>query len=169
MDDIVNKIRTMKDKLFDKNGRREWTFPNNTWKDTFANILFSRYPEEIIINSSKFVIAPGFDGNSTINLEDVKYDETTLKEMYLEYFTEIERLKESKCSSPQLVEHLKEYTTIRNVKLVQPDARIDFDTDRWYLPEMYWEKGIPSPLGDEFNLPTDNFPLMFIEIEIGFE
>jgi hypothetical protein len=165
LDDIKEKVISMGKEIFVKNGCREWTPPNKTWSNTFTNMLYTLYPK-IEIEDVRFVSPPGLD--SEIVLEDIDDYHTDIKEMYIKYFTEIERLKDSDDSDPELVEHLTEYTTTKNLEWVE--GEMCFDSVNWYEYQEpgHWARGIPTPTIDGFHLPSERHPYMFIEVNINF-
>jgi len=159
------KIREIGKQIFVENGCRGWTPPNKTWSNTFTNMLYTLYPK-IEIEDVRFVSPPGLDHE--IVLEDIDEYDTTLKEMYIKYFTEIERLKDSKDTDPDLVAHLTEYTTTKNLEWVEGETR--FDSMSWYDYQEpgYWAKGIPAPIIEKVHLRSQRHPYMFIEVNVNF-
>jgi hypothetical protein len=159
------KIREIGKQIFVENGCRGWTPPNKTWSDTFTNMLYTLYPK-IEIEDVRFISPPGLDHE--IVLEDIDEYDTTLKEMYIKYFTEIERLKDSKDTDPDLVAHLTEYTTTKNLEWVEGETR--FDSMSWYDYQEpgHWEKGIPAPIIEKVHLRSQIHPYMFIEVNVQF-
>lgn len=156
------KIREIERIIFVENGSRGWTPPNKTWSDTFTNMLYTLYPK-IEIEGVRFVSPPGLDHE--IVLEGIDEYDTTIKEMYIKYFTEIERLKDSKESAPELVAHLTKYTTSKNLEWVEGGMRFDGMSGYDYQEPGYWTKGIPSPV---ISVPSQRHPYMFIEVNVNF-
>jgi hypothetical protein len=159
------KIREIERIIFVENGCRGWTPPNKTWSNTFTNMLYTLYPK-IEIEDVRFVSPPGLDHE--IVLEDIDEYDTTIKEMYIKYFTEIERLKDGKDSDPELVAHLTKYTTSKNLEWVEGGMRFDGMSGYDYQEPGYWRRGIPAPIIDGANIPSQRHPYMFIEVNVNF-
>jgi hypothetical protein len=104
--DIKQKILGMNKEIHDKFGN-----PDETWSDTFSYLFDSeyKYPKLKIINTS-YVIPPkcvSFGEMEMTNLDDY----STLRDIYVDYHTQLEEMKNNPSTDDQTLEHIHNIST----------------------------------------------------------
>ena len=120
--DIKQKILGLKREIYNTVGG--WLPKTKTWQEKKNYIRsFIDYPNLKIIHNT-FVVQPGCINN--IDLPDIN-DNTTLKDMYINYIIKLEEMKNNPNLDPAFLEHLHNITAKNNKSIAWLAVHVDFD------------------------------------------
>ncbi len=106
--DIKAKILEMRKQIYNKYGN-----PNETWKDTISNLLYSECPKIKIVNTC-YAIPPyaisSFDMNNLDN-------NSTLQDIYVDYHTQLEEMKNDPSTDFKTHELISNISTEKHIRM----------------------------------------------------
>ena len=111
------------------------------------------------------------------DLDIVHNDDLTLRDMYIEYHTQLERMKCDKETHPEILEQMHDISTKKDLKWNAGYYAYDAMTDYPYFEEGYYDRGYMNPENPEmsknncafkYNNKATNNPLAWIAIHTKY-
>jgi hypothetical protein len=103
---IKDKILRMNKLIYDKYGK-----PNETWSETLSYLFYSKfkYPKLKIINTS-YTIPPKCVSFGEMDMSTID-DDSTLRDIYVDYHTQLEEMKKNPSTDSKTLEHINNIST----------------------------------------------------------
>jgi hypothetical protein len=119
---------------------------NSEHNRTLSNWTNWKYPSIEVVHTC-YTIPP-----SRIpcgDLDSKHNDELTLREMYIEYFTKLEKMKSNKETHPETLKQIHDISTKKNLKWNEGYYGYDAMTDYPHFEEGYYDRGYFNPENPE--------------------
>lgn len=158
---IKRKIVSMGKYIYDKFGNQ-----NETWKETLSYLMYDSCPKLKPIYTS-YIIPPRRVSFGEMEMNNID-DDSSLKDMYIDYHTKLEELKCNPNTDPKTLQLIDNISTKKNITYIPGSTRYDYMTDSEYEVPGYWETGYVNPENPHVIRAKYN-PWAWIAIHLEYE
>lgn len=159
--DIKDRIISMEKYIYDKFGN-----PNETWTESLLYLLYDKYPKLKTIYTS-YIIPPRRVSFGEMDMNNIN-DDSSLKDMYIDYHTKLEELKCNPNTDTKTLELIDNISTKKNINYIPDSTQYDYMSDSYYEEPGYWETGYVNPENPHVVRATYN-PWAWIAIHLEYE